>query len=433
MLTLLPLLAVLFLVLANGFFVAAEFALVAVRRSRVDQLVAEGRPNALQLQRALDRLDSQIAATQLGITMSSLALGWAGEPAIAHLIEPAFAALPFGISTAVTHIIAVVIAFTLITTLHIVFGELAPKTLALQRPEATALAIVQPLRIFLAVFRPAITLLNGLGRGVVRLAGLQPGDAETHLHSPEELKLLVAASRQAGLLERQQQEVLERVLSIGERQIADVMTPRPDIEWIDVDAPLAEALKRIRACPYEQLPLCRGEIDEIVGIIRKQDLFDAQIDGRPIDLIGLAREPLAVHEGATILKVLEEFRKRTAEIAIVVDEYGDLEGLVTQTDLLAAIAGQLPEPPGEEADIFVRPDGSFLIDGGAPVFDAFARLGLKRPDDDRDFHTIAGFALDVLGRIPQAGESFCYEGFRFEIVDMDGRRIDKLLVAREKV
>ena len=175
----------------------------------------------------------------------------------------------------------------------------------------------------------------------------------------------------------------------------------------------------------------RRAIDEIVGIIRKQDLFDAQIDGRAIDLVGLAREPLAVHEGATILKVLEEFRQRMAQIAIVVDEYGDLEGLVTQTDLLAAIAGQLPAAPGEEADILVRPDGSFLIDGGAPVFDVFERLGLKRPDDDRDYHTIAGFALDVLGRIPQAGESFCYEGFRFEIVDMDGRRIDKLLVARE--
>jgi CBS domain containing-hemolysin-like protein len=267
---------------------------------------------------------------------------------------------------------------------------------------------------------------------VVRLFGLEPGATEdSHLHSPEELKLLVAASQKGGLLDAQQQELLERVLSIGEREISEVMTPRPDIIWIDLDDPLPAALKRIRETPHDHIVLCRGSIDELVGVVRKQDICNVQIDGGPIDLEAIAREPLAVHESASILKVLEEFRQKSVHLAIVVDEYGGLEGLVTHADLLSAIAGQMPAAPGEEREITERADGSLLFDGMVPVFDAFERLGLKLPSDD-DFNTIAGFALHELGRIPQAGDAFSYDGHRFEVIDMDGRRIDKLLVVRER-
>src|SRR5262245_53269216 len=212
--SLLLILAVFALVFANGFFVAAEFSLVAVRRSRVTELVEAGRSHARPLQRALDRLDAHLAATQLGITISSLALGWIGEPALAHLVEPALVALGVPAAAAGAHAVAIAVAFIVITALHIVLGELAPKSLALQRSEGTALGIVRPLSFFLLLFRPAIFVLNGLGNQLLRLVGLQPGKEGEALHSPEELKLLVAASQEGGLLERDQQQVVERIFAI---------------------------------------------------------------------------------------------------------------------------------------------------------------------------------------------------------------------------
>lgn len=428
---LIGILAVLVLVAANGFFVAAEFSLVAVRRSRVTELVAAGKMNASALKRAVDNLDANLAATQLGITLSSLALGWVGEPALAHLIEPLLSGLPGSFATAGSHTIAVVIAFAIITTLHIVLGELAPKSLALQRSETTALWVVRPLGMFLFLLRPAIILLNGLGNLVLRLCGLQPGAGEGSLHSPEELKLLVAASQEAGLLHQAQQEVVERVFNIGDRRIADIMTPRRDIDWIDADDGAEEILRTIRECRHEQLLVGRGSIDEPLGMILKKDLLDQVLDGKTLDPMAVIREPLIVHEASPIFRVLERFKKAPVRLAIVIDEYGSLDGIVTQTDLLEAIAGDLPDAEGEDPDVVEREDGSLLIDGMMAAHDAFARLGFKLRSADGDFHTIAGFALARLGHLPEVGEHFHYEGWRFEVIDMDGRRIDKLLARRE--
>ena len=431
MFDLIGILAVLALVLANGFFVAAEFSLVAVRRSRVAKLVSARRTNAAALQRAVDNLDAYLAATQLGITISSLALGWIGEPALAHLIEPLLSGLPDSLATTGSHAIAVAIAFAIITALHIVLGELTPKSLALQRSEGTALWVVRPLGLFLFLLWPAIITLNGLGNLLLRLCGLRPGTGEESLHSPEELKLLVAASQEGGLLNQAQQEVVERVFNIGDRRIADIMTPRVDIDWIDADDPHEEILRTIRKCRHEQLLVGRGNIDEPGGMILKKDLLDQVLDGKSLDPMAVIREPLIVHETASIFRVLDQFKKAPVRLAMVIDEYGSLDGIVTQTDLLEAIAGDLPDTENEEPDIIERDDGSLLIDGMMPAHDAFDRLGFPLRSGDGDFHTIAGFALSQLGHLPQVGEHFDYEGWRFEIVDMDGRRIDKLLARRE--
>ncbi|MER8847881.1 hemolysin family protein [Mesorhizobium australicum] len=427
----LGILLVLVLVGANGFFVAAEFALVAVRRSRVDELAAAGRLNAGRLQKALVNLDANLAATQLGITISSLALGWVGEPALAHLIEPLLLGVMGSLATAASHTIAVVIAFIIITALHIVLGELAPKSLALQRSEGTALWVVRPLGLFLFLLRPAILALNGLGNLVLRLCGLRPGTGEESLHSPDELKLLVAASQEAGLLHQTQQELVERVFNIGDRRIADIMTPRRDIDWIDADDSPDEILRTIRECRHEQLLVGRGGIDEPLGMILKKDLLDQALDGKTLDPMAVIREPVIVHEGTQIFRVLDQFKRAPVRLAIVIDEYGALEGIVTQTDLLEAIAGDLPDLDGEDPDVVERDDGSLLIDGMMLAHDAFARLGFRSGAAEGDFHTIAGFALSQLGHLPEAGEHFDYEGWRFEILDMDGRRIDKLLARRE--
>jgi CBS domain containing-hemolysin-like protein len=422
---LLGILAVFLLVAANGFFVAAEFSMVAVRRSRVQRLVAKGKRNAKALQHALSQLDANLAACQLGITISSLGLGWIGEPALARLIEPLLPGLGrFALAGA--HVIAVVIAFSIITALHIVLGELMPKSLALQRSERTALAVVRPLWLFRVMLWPAIVVLNGIGNWLLKLCGLQPGTAEEALHSPEELKLLIAASQEAGLLQRAQQQLVERVLSIGNRRITDIMTPRVDLEWIDIEDTPEETLKTIRECRHEQILVGKAGIDEPLGMVLKKDLLDQILAGKKLDVMAALRQPIAVPEPMPIFRVLEQFKKAPVRLATILDEYGVLQGIVTQTDLLEAIAGELPEVEGEEPGIVERDDGSLLIDGMMSAPDAFDRLQFrKRPEGD--FHTVAGFALATLGHLPEVGESFDYEGWHFEIVDLDGRRIDKVL------
>jgi CBS domain containing-hemolysin-like protein len=424
-------LAVLVLVLANGFFVAAEFSMVAVRRSRVAQLIAAGRSNARALKRALDHLDANLAACQLGITISSLGLGWIGEPALAHLIEPLLVGVMGSLATAGSHAIAVTIAFIIITTLHIVLGELMPKSLALQLSERTALTVVRPLALFRFILWPAIVSLNGLGNLLLRLIGLRPGTVEEALHSPEELKWLVAASQEAGLLQPTQQELFERILTLGNRRITDIMTPRVDVEWVDADDDRETILGRLRESRHEQILVGKGTIDEPTGMIIKKDLLQQILNGQALNPMAVVRQPIAVYEAMSIFRVLEQFKKAPVRLATVLDEYGVLQGIVTQTDLLEAIAGELPEVEGEEPGMVEREDGSLLIDGMMSAPDAFERLGFKvRPEGD--FHTVAGFALFALGHLPEVGEHFDYEGWRFEIVDLDGRRIDKVLAIRPR-
>lgn len=421
--------AVVLLVLANGFFVAAEFSLVAVRRSRVAELVAQRRMNALALQRALDNLDAYLAATQLGITISSLALGWIGEPALAYLIEPLLAGLLGSWALVGAHTIAVAVAFAIITMLHIVLGELAPKSLALQRSETTALWIVRPLGFFRILLWPAIYLLNGLGNRLIRLVGLRAGTNEETQHSREELKILVKASSRAGLLLDVQQQAVERIFDIGHRSVSDFMTPRPEVDWIDADAGREEMLRKIRDCRHGRILVSRGTVDQVVGIVRKQDILDQPLDEKPLDPLALVREALVLHDGAPLPKVFEQFKKYSVGMAIVVDEYGSLAGIVTQTDLLKAIVGEFE---GEPPRVVEREDGSLLMDGAMLAADAFDHLQIRERPGQHLFHTLAGFALFRLGRIPVAGDSFVWEDWRFEIIDMDGRRIDKLLVSKSR-
>ncbi len=420
------LLAVMLLVVMNGFFVAAEFSLVGMRKSRVEELVAAGSATARVLQKSVGELDASLASTQLGITLSSLGLGWIGEPALAHLIEPALAG--FAWATAASHAIAVAVAFAIITTLHIVLGELAPKSLALQRTEKTALAVVRPLALFSALFRPAVAALNGLGGLVLRLFGLQPGAEGDQLHSTEELKLLVAASREGGVLEGAQQEVVERAFDMTTLKVTSIMTPRREVYWIDADADRHAQMAAVRANKHEMALLCRGHMDVVVGVVRKQDLLDAHLDGRPLDVVAVVRDPVVVHDGTNVLHVLELFRNRPVQMAVVVDEHATVRGVVTQTDLLEAMAGDIPEE-GEEAPVIEREDGSLLMDGSIPILAAIDRLGAPKTELTSEYQTLAGFCLRRFGGVPAVGDHFDWEGRRFEIVDLDGLRIDKVLVS----
>jgi putative hemolysin len=421
-------LSVLILVIANGFFVASEFSLVAVRRGRVAHLVGAGRMNAVALQRALAHLDYNLAACQLGITISSLALGWIGEPALANLIEPLLAG-PLGTgATLGAHAIAIATAFILITVLHIVLGELAPKSLALQRSEATALLVVRPLLAFGFVFKPAIVALNGLGNSVLGLAGLRRASEKETLHSPEEIRLLVAETEKAGFLARTQRDVVERVISITSREVSDIMTPRTQVDWADANDTPDEILRAVRECRHEHVIVSRGSLDEVLGVIRKQDLLDQALDGKALDPLAALEQPLVLPDSAPLLQAIERFKAQPARVSVIVDEYGVLQGIVTRTDLLEAIAGDLPDV-GEEPQVLEQEDGTFVMDGRMAADEAFICLNIgRRPEGD--FHTFAGFAIAVLGKIPAIGDQFLWEGRRFQITGMDGPRVNKIRVER---
>ncbi|TAL29195.1 MAG: HlyC/CorC family transporter [Alphaproteobacteria bacterium] len=423
-------LAIFILVMANGFFVAAEFSLVAVRRSRVEELAAEGGKSAKILQRAVGRLDASLAATQLGVTISSLSLGWIGEPALAHLLEPLFSS--FGEWSQVgAHATGITVAFIIITALHIVLGELVPKSLALQRSEKTALFIVRPLELFRIFLWPAIFLLNGFGNLLLKAAGLQPGTAEESHHSPEELRLLTAAAGEAGLLHGVQQVAAERLFNFGKHHISDFMTLRPDVVWINAESSREEMLAKIRGCPHEQIIVSRGTVHHVVGVLRRQDILDQALDGVPPDPLTLVREVLIVHDDTPVLEVFEQFKTHPIRMAAIVDANNELKGIVTQTDLLEAIIGYIPAAEGEEPEAVQQNGNSWMMDGGMLVAAAFDQLQIRERPPHGNFHTLAGFALFQLQRIPVAGESFIWHGWKFAIAAMKGRRIEKLLVSKE--
>ena len=423
-------LVVLALVFANGLFVAAEFSLVAVRRSQVHQWSQEGRPLASAVQRALNSLDLYLAATQLGITMSSLALGWIGEPFLAALIAPTFSVLPRTLALVGAHGLATLIAFATITTLHIVLGELVPKSFALQRTDQAVLGTVPILELFLFIFRPAVVLLNALAVPVGWLLGLSPTTGASSVHSVEELRLLVGSARGAGLLGATQEEMFARVLRFGNRRVGEIMTRRPLIEWLDASDSPETIRRKIIESTHSHLPLCRGGVDNIVGVVKVKELLQAHARGEPMDPSRVVRPPVIVPEYATAGRLLELFKGGRAQLAVVIDEYGAVQGVVTLADISEAILGDVPAL-GEADDVQAvrRDDGSWLLSGHLSI-DEFKDLFVLRslPGEGQHYHTLAGFLMMQMGRIPNEGDHLAWGPLHFEVVDMDDHRIDKVIV-----
>ncbi|MBX5493236.1 MAG: HlyC/CorC family transporter [Chloroflexi bacterium] len=428
------LVAVLLLVLANGFFVASEFALVSVRRSRIEQLVAEGNPLAESVRHALQRLDLYIAATQLGITMASIGLGWVGEPALAHLIEPWLARLPFLPAESrevAAHTTAVAIAFATITALHIVLGELAPKSLALRRSEATALLVARPLSLFLFVFRLPIHLLNSLGNLVVRALGLQPAAGEELVHSADELRLLVIGSREAGVLDETEAEIVSRVLGFAEVTVREVMVPRTELQALPVTASWPQVLHLAATSGHSRFPVYDGDLDQLVGVLHVKDLFkllEQSNPPEPFDLRRLARSVPVVPDSLPVDSLLVQLQREQRSIAMVVDEFGGIAGLVTLQDVLQRIVGQL----GDEFEparpkIVPQPDGSLLVDGLARIEDVALQCGLRVPEEDtEEVETMGGLVMLHLGRLPAVGDEVVVGGRRLRVEQMDGRRVARI-------
>lgn len=424
----LRLVAVLLLVLANGFFVAAEFALVSVRRTRIATLVADGNLRARWVQKAIDDPDRFIAATQLGITLASLGLGWVGEPALSGFLLPIIEWFPVEIESAVSHSLSSALAFSIITFLHVVVGELAPKSIALQNPEKTSLAVAQPTVWTERIFKPVIWLLNGSGNALLRFAGVKPASGHELVHSVEELKMLVKASAEEGVVEVDAEEMLHAVFDFGDLLVRQVMIPRTEMIAVHAEAKVPDILDLAAQNPFTKFPVYGDNLDQILGIVHLKDLIpilrdDENNNRRASDLM---RDAIFIPETARVSTLLHFFRMHRRHITIVLDEYGGTAGLVTLEDLLEEIVGEVSNPFDHEQDILPLPDGSALIDGLTLIEEVNEHFSLNLEDPHYD--TIAGYVLGKLGRLAQVGDVIIIDGFRLRVEDLDGFRIARISI-----
>ncbi len=427
-------LVLLFVIILNGFFAASELSIVSARKARLKQLADDKGPLQRGAIAALELGEDAgkfLASVQIGITLISTFAGAYGGATLAKPVAAWLVTLGVTPETADSVGFGVVIA--LITYVSLLIGELIPKRLGVQRAEAIAVRVARPMQLFAKVGAPFVWIMQKSSDTLMRLLRLD--FTETSGVTEEEVKTMIAEGTESGVFEVAERAMLEGVLRLGDRTARALMTPRTELVWLDADADTESQLAKLAATTgYSRLPLAHGELDEIIGVVHAKDVLAASLAGTPIDLIALARPTLTVLDHTPVLKLLEQFRSTRQHMAIVVDEHGSVEGLATATDLLEAVMGDLPDFAGEDdMSIVTRADGSLLIDAMKPVDEiaaAFSARGFRatlRHSND-DFHTLAGFVLKQLGHLPTAGESFTFEGATFEVLDMDGRRVDKVLV-----
>ena len=415
------------LVAANAFFVSAEFAIVTVRKTRIDQLVAEGHRRARAVRRAISRPDRYIAAIQLGITMAGLGLGWVGEPALASLIEPTIGFLPARLAEATAHSIAVAVAFTLITAVDIVFGELVPKWIALERAEATAMWVVAPTELFMRALWPFIRLLHGTAQAVTKGLGLEGAGRRGAVHSEEELKMLVTASQEAGVLEEEEEQMLHRVFGFADLHAGQVMVPRTELTAVQADVSRDALVDLIARGGHTRLPVYRGSLDDVVGILHVTDVVKAMAEGRPVNAGALAHDALTVPETLRADDLLATMRLRGVREVLVIDEYGGTAGLVTFEGLMERIVGDLGAFGTGAARVTLRPDGSADVDGLTLAADINEQFGLHI--DEATFTTVGGYMLGRLGRRARVGDEVDVEGRKMRVEALDGLRVARVWIS----
>jgi putative hemolysin len=437
--------AVLLLVAANAFFVAAEFALVSVRDTRIQQLIDAGRAGARAVQRLQQHLDTVLNGVQFGITLASLALGWVGEPALAGLFYTPLARIPY--ARLYAHTMAVVVAFALITYLHVILGEVVPKTVALQRAERVAMAVAPPMEVFMAIARPALRFMTASARVVLRLFGSGGPTQRGEAHSPEELKMIVTASRRIGLMDKVEEEIILRALEFGDVTVRQVMVPRPRIFSLPGDMPLEQALARVVEEQHSRIPVYdaqRGP-EHIVGLLYSKDLSrwmrvrytTPASDPTAMRLAhmmvrDIMRDVLVVPETKPLTDLLVEFRRRKRHLAVVVDEYGSTAGVVAVEDVLEQIVGEIEDEFDVAAPPMPTSAGTMVLDGAVNIRDLETQYNLELPSD-QGFETLGGFVLAQLQRIPKPGDFFDYQGRRFTVLELEGRRVARVLIELQPV
>jgi CBS domain containing-hemolysin-like protein len=416
----------LLLVAANGFFVAAEFSLVGARRTRIEALARTGNRRAVVAEYAISRLDHYISGTQLGITLASLALGWVGEATVAAIIMQIFDGLPPPFDVLATHLVAIIIAFTFITFLHIVLGELAPKSMALLFPERVSMWTAGPLIIFSRVLSPFIRFLNGTANLLLRMFGLRAPHELERVHRPEELQMLLMQTYEHGLLQEEPVEMIRGVFALSNTTAAEVMTPRTDVIGIPVDMPLNDAAALILDEGHSRYPIFEESLDHIVGVLLARDVWRAQTTG--VESLGAIMRPaLFVPDTKPIEALLREMRRERTQIAVVIDEFGGTEGIVTIEDLVEEIVGEISDELDEAApELSHGSDGELLLTGGFSIAELNDIYRLKLPDED--YTTVGGFVLGRLGRVARPGDEIEIRGGTIRVLEMDGRRVSRLAI-----
>ncbi len=435
------LLVVLGLVFANGFFAATEFSLVAIRLSRVRQLVQQGDARARVVQELLADLGKVVSGVQVGITLASLGLGALGESTLAQIVRPLLDWLPGNRAVVVAHSIALALAFMLLSMMHVVLGELVPKSLSLQRSERVALLVARPFHWFLTTFHWAINLLVGIARVITRGLGVADPHSHTLVHSAEELQIQVQQARERGLLAPGEEKFIQSAIELGQVQVREIMVPRPDIHALPAESSLDDVLSMFATTQRSRLPIYEGSLDHVLGFIHIKDMLWLLLDrtrraeeGLPppeFNLRRLLREILIVPESKPASELLFELRARHTPLALVVDEFGSILGLVTLEDLLEQVVGEIHD----EFDVVERPltlaDGAMIFDASLNVRDLETQYNIVLPEDPA-YATAGGFVLSQLGFIPKGGESFEYGGYRFTVIEMDRRRVARIKIQRVK-
>jgi putative hemolysin len=412
------------IVLLNGFFAMSELAIVSSRRPRLQQLAASGDHRARVALTLMDDSSRFLAVVQIGMTLTAIFVGAFSGATLADRLGDWLSTFEplahFGKPVAIVLVVVPVSYFSLL------LGELVPKQLGLTNPESIALRVARPLAGIAQIGAPFVWFLDVSVKNVLRLFGLRP--VSVRQVTEEEIRSVIAAGAESGAIRAAEREMIDEILFLAVRAVRTIMTVRPDVSWIDLEDSKETVLRKVRECSHTQLLVSRGSIDEIVGVVDKQNLLDQALDSRPFDIEGALQAPLVVHEGATIMRTLDLFKKTPAHTAVIVDEYGVVQGIVTRTDLLEAIAGDLPDLDIEaDPKVTTRDDGALLIDATMPIAEVAELLGI--PELSRgDFLTLAGFVLFRLDHVPQTGEHFTWLGRRFEVARMEGRRIDQVLV-----
>ena len=412
---------------------AAEFSLVKIRATQVDRLVQEGRRSAGLVKEATGRLDAYLAVCQLGITISSLGLGALGEPAIAALIEPLLT--PLGVEGGALHFIAFVVGFSIISFLHVVFGELAPKTIAIQSSEGTSLFVAPFMKVFSYLLLPATYVFNGTANAFTRLLGYPPASESDETHSEDEIRTLVAQSARQGMLERDEEGMIRAVFELNDKSAREIMVPRPDVVALREDADLRELVSVAAAGRYSRYPVHQGgSPDRIVGAVHVKDVLrtveavgslDAQKTARD-----LMRDVLTIPENRRIDEILEDLRGQDLQMAVVIDEWGSFEGLFTLEDIIEEIVGEIrDEFDDEERAVKVLGDGTYRMDGRIPLGEVNEALGTDF--ESQDFETVGGLVLGRLGRVPEAGDEVRLDGYLLRVDEVDGPRVAQIVVRKD--
>jgi CBS domain containing-hemolysin-like protein len=419
------LLLTLFLVLLNGFFVAAEFAMVRVRGSQLEIKAKTGGPVAKMARGIIHNLDGYLAATQLGVTIASLGLGWVGQDIVTRLMLNVFVAFGVVIKSGAIITVSRIVAFTLITVLHIVFGELAPKSIAIQRSVRTVMAIALPLRFFFIVFKPLIWVLNNFANFILKLLGISTVQGETS-HSSEELQYLLDQGKESGALDSTEHELIQNVFDFNERVVKNIMVPRTRIMGVDINTPKDELLDVVITEGYSRIPVYDDVIDKIVGIVHAKDILPLLARNEDIVLKNIIRKPYFIPETKKINDLMAELQQKRIQIAIVLDEFGGTAGMVTLEDIVEELVGDIQDEYDEEKPIVEKVnDREFIVNALAPIYDVNGHLPHDLPEDG-DFDTVSGWLGDIFGKIPDVGEQMESNGYNITVLKKSDQNIESV-------